>query len=1083
MDLRTVAQSGINPSTGKYLTKEERIAAFKQGMQNKGKSVNPKSFFNKNKVSDYATSEPNAIVKRDELNQKGSGALSKQEEQPEVISKLEELKRLFEQFLSIKNERVKLESKYVSAKRRAKEKEAFKKEETEMERDKTPLGKPLLKKLSNAVTSVTSGLFGVLQSILEYAVLDWISKPENKKMVESFVKGFQLLFKFFDFYIGTMVDNLLGGFGRLFGGGSILERVFGGFKLLFGIFMLRRLLNPLRIIKDIKWIFKNIGNFKKLFDALKLKDLGKVGDSLKNIFPKFAKLFKHGLKRSVNRLFLSIFGKGIGKIIKPILKSVTRVVVKPLANLVKRVPFVGPLLAIPINMFLGDPIDKAAVKAVGSALGAVAVGALGSIIPGAGTLLGAFAGGLLGDWLAGWLYDSVLAPLGKTLFGGGKKDQPQLNTGGIASGPESGYDVTLHGTEAVIPIDKLKDNVLMPHKTVASIIMGSTLVVLKSMGGVGSMIAPIALQMFNPYIRLFGLSKETFSSGLGVGGDLLIPSVSTKEPETPEDYPEKSNDKSTTTKPKAAGGGSTGGGSTGGGGDSAGIDASGIEAATGSVVDKGISIAKKFMSNLGLTKEAAAAIAGNFAHESAGFFPGIREGGPFGTNSKPWPKGTVGKGYGWAQWTNARPGDRYDKFIESYGGDYNKVPTNEDNFKFAVNEMRGPEPLSAGFKKMTEVAAATVWFRKNWERAGVHHDEPRIKYAKGILAKLSIGGKLPDSVRDKPKPGDGSRLENKIEYNPMGYAKGGKIFLHWVGSGYTFKGKGHYHSIIQGDGSVYKAHPYDQRSGVSHTWNRNSQGVGISIAALGGPPNNPWNIPIKDNQIESMSKEIANVAKMWGWSADDINEKNVYTHAEIARVDGYGPGSGDKQTKWDLLQLKKGEPDWSGGKKLRAMARGFMGGDSSIREESSDKTSSPSTGIPPSDSPSPSSDSTDPNENVEVTPTISDDDLKYLYEALTGKTPTESKSTSTVSAKPTAPPAPPKLPNPSTPMPAGVTTQSKQSMLPSISSSYTLEKKLMSHQSQPVVIVNSSTSMTSVGSTTVPLNNTTVTETNNLIKI
>jgi hypothetical protein len=148
------------------------------------------------------------------------------------------------------------------------------------------------------------------------------------------------------------------------------------------------------------------------------------------------------------------------------------------------------------------------------------------------------------------------------------------------------------------------------------------------------------------------------------------------------------------------------------------------------------------MSNLGISKEQAAGIAGNFAHESSGFVPGIREGGPYGKNSKPWPKGTIGRGYGWAQWTNSVPGDRYDKFIESYGGNYNKIPTNEDNLKFAIQEMKTTNKLSAGFKKMTNVAAAAVWFRKNWERAGVHHDGPRISYAKGILGKMDKGGKL-----------------------------------------------------------------------------------------------------------------------------------------------------------------------------------------------------------------------------------------------------------------------------------------------------------------------------------------------------
>jgi hypothetical protein len=214
------------------------------------------------------------------------------------------------------------------------------------------------------------------------------------------------------------------------------------------------------------------------------------------------------------------------------------------------------------------------------------------------------------------------------------------------------------------------------------------------------------------------------------------------------------------------------------------VDTSGVEAASGSVVDKGVAIAKKFMSNLSMTKEAAAAIAGNFAHESGGFIPGIREGGPFGRSSKPWPKGTVRRGYGWAQWTNSVPGDRYDKFIESYGGDYNKIPTNEDNLKFAVQEMRTTNKLPDRFKKMTDTAKAAVWFRANWERAGVHHDGPRISYAKGILAKMAQGGSINSPEKDRKKPGRdtdagvGNKIYQRTTSQLKGEAIGGVVKLY-----------------------------------------------------------------------------------------------------------------------------------------------------------------------------------------------------------------------------------------------------------------------------------------------------------------
>jgi hypothetical protein len=223
----------------------------------------------------------------------------------------------------------------------------------------------------------------------------------------------------------------------------------------------------------------------------------------------------------------------------------------------------------------------------------------------------------------------------------------------------------------------------------------------------------------------------------------------------------------------SGGGGGGGGGAPAGGGDGSGYSGDpGNVAVSGDVVTKGVEISKKIMSDTGATKQAAAAIAGNMAHESAGFVPGIREGGPFGRSSKPWPKGTVGKGYGWAQWTNHRPGSRYDAFIKSYGGDYNKVPTNADNYRFLMQELmqgnggfiskgQGTSGSFAEFKKKTDVANATVDFRKTWERAGVAHDESRINYANKFLAKMAKGGLL--------------KFDGGGEYNPDGSPKDFRI--------------------------------------------------------------------------------------------------------------------------------------------------------------------------------------------------------------------------------------------------------------------------------------------------------------------
>lgn len=500
MDLRTIAQSGVDPKTGQYLSKEERIAAFKRGMSRKPSS---------------------AIVKRNVDSDDGGkgGALIKMQEMS-IIKELRLTTKSANKLFKLRSERVRLEEKFVSTQKKVEERKKKQEEEKQMEAKKPSGGKNIFKKfIDKNVEKASLDLFGLLGSIAAYGILDWMSKPENKNQVELMVRIFSGLFKLFDFFVGFAVDRTMGGFFKLFGGSSILERIFGFFELAFGIFLfkgfLSRVYNPFKLIGDIKWIYKNAGKFVDLFKALSAKNLGKAFDTLKSIFPKTLSIFKQSFGRSVKRLMLRIFGKGITKLIGPLFKQATKFLLKPLAQGAKRIPIIGGLIAVPINMFLGDPVDKAIFKAAGSTLGAIAAGALGSIIPGAGTILGATAGGLLGDFLGGFLYDRIVPGL-KGIFG---KKQPELNTGGVASGPETGYQVTLHGTEAVIPVKKFAEVALSPYKLVGSVVIGATMAVLRSMGPIGQLLTPVATQLFSPYIKLFGISTQTFSSGIGKQSD------------------------------------------------------------------------------------------------------------------------------------------------------------------------------------------------------------------------------------------------------------------------------------------------------------------------------------------------------------------------------------------------------------------------------------------------------------------------------------------------------------------------------------------------------------------------------------
>ena len=159
-------------------------------------------------------------------------------------------------------------------------------------------------------------------------------------------------------------------------------------------------------------------------------------------------------------------------------------------------------------------------------------------------------------------------------------------------------------------------------------------------------------------------------------------------------------------------------------------------------------------------------------------------------------------------------------------------------------------------------------------------------------------------------------------------ARGGirRIFLHWTGGHYGTN-EGAYHLCIDRDGTVYvncksflsyKAHTYMHNSGA------------IAIALCCGYEGECWapagrDASLLDTAYESdhMAKtdcavinygeepptrqQIVEMARLVAILCRElclpIEEDTVMTHCEIAFSDGYGPGSGDPQTKWDLWFL------------------------------------------------------------------------------------------------------------------------------------------------------------------------------------
>ena len=178
-------------------------------------------------------------------------------------------------------------------------------------------------------------------------------------------------------------------------------------------------------------------------------------------------------------------------------------------------------------------------------------------------------------------------------------------------------------------------------------------------------------------------------------------------------------------------------------------------------------------------------------------------------------------------------------------------------------------------------------------------------------------------------------------------SKKGKIYLHWsAGAGMTGY-PNRYHSTILADGSKVQKVPYTQfRTPGGHTAYRNSQGVGLAVAAM-----HNWNwSTLKPEQLDAFTTEAAKVAKDMGYSKSMINVRNVATHAEVGSMrdgqknppysgnkrtpppapDNHGPawaGWGGDGARSDFVDINKADYNAQkgvGGDKLRAMIKAKM---------------------------------------------------------------------------------------------------------------------------------------------------------------
>ena len=155
-----------------------------------------------------------------------------------------------------------------------------------------------------------------------------------------------------------------------------------------------------------------------------------------------------------------------------------------------------------------------------------------------------------------------------------------------------------------------------------------------------------------------------------------------------------------------------------------------------------------------------------------------------------------------------------------------------------------------------------------------------------------------------------------------------QIYLHWTAGRYG-QLYDDYHFNIDADGSIYQT--CTQLTELkSHTWHRNTGAIGIALCcACSALPHNGRDtefgkFPPTPQQIDAAGKLVAKLAQ--GLNIP-IDRGNVLTHCEAALIDGYGPYSGDAETRWDLWYLRDSPGDGQmkpGGDILRGKARWYL---------------------------------------------------------------------------------------------------------------------------------------------------------------
>lgn len=305
-------------------------------------------------------------------------------------------------FISRKNEKIK------DAKEDTKqdEKEKKSKRERELEEKKPPsienLKRPKIPGL-NFFDSIIN-FFG---SILLGSLLNFLLSKKDFifKAFDDILKGFDNIFNVMKFSI-ISISNTAGNLVKSVG--QVTTKLFKG-PAKFTLNLLKKLGGSVKnllfkagkaIGNFVKGTFKNVSSLATGAGATRATGVSKRVDPTKGKLR--TKPVKPGTPRPTNTSILKRSEKLFGEKGAKHLGKVSKVF--------KKIPFIGALIGIGIDLAMGERLDNAVAGAAGATLGAAIGGAIGTValpIPGVGSFLGGIIGAAIGDWAGKEIYKSM----------------------------------------------------------------------------------------------------------------------------------------------------------------------------------------------------------------------------------------------------------------------------------------------------------------------------------------------------------------------------------------------------------------------------------------------------------------------------------------------------------------------------------------------------------------------------------------------------------------------------------------------------------------------------------------------------